>query len=261
MAMVLRKPRKYVLSKWIKTKVLLGNGDARSHIPDTRKFSKSTLTKMLELYGMVYVKPELGTYGKGVIRVEKRGGVEYAYQLGTTEKGFRDYETFYQSLLRETKKKSYLIQKGIHLVKYKKRRFDIRVMVQLSPKGVWETTALIGRVAHPEKIVTNYHSGGKPMDVKRLFSAHLSVSEMEKVMNKLDKLGVTTARHLHKKYPGIRQIGLDIGFDHSWIPWIIEVNTNPDPYIFNKLSDKSMYRKVMRYRRAALKHDRKTVTQ
>ncbi|MNJ61586.1 hypothetical protein D3C77_573810 [compost metagenome] len=91
------------------------------------------------------------------------------------------------------------------------------------------------------------------MDVKYLFGAHLSTNEMAKIMSKLDKLGVATAKRLHKKYPGTRQIGLDIGFDHSWIPWIIEVNTNPDPYIFNKLSDKSIYKKVMRYRRASLK--------
>jgi len=236
MAMVIKKRRKYVLSKWIKTKVLLGNNDARSHIPDTRKLSKSTLRTMLNLHEMVYVKPEIGTHGKGVIRVEKRGEDEYVYQLGPTEKVFQDYKTFYQSLISETKKKSYLVQKGIHLVKYKKRRFDIRVMVQLSLKGIWETTGLIGRVAPPQKIVTNYHSGGKLIDVKRLFGAHLKASKMEKVMHKLGKLGVVTARHLHAKYPGIQQIGLDIGFDHSWIPWIIEVNTNPDPYIFNKLS-------------------------
>lgn len=251
--MIQNKPGKNVMSKWIKTKVLLGNDDVRTHILDTRKFSKSALKTMLKLYGMVYVKPEIGTYGKGVIRAEQRREDEYTYQLGTTEKSFWDYETFYHSLLRATSKKSYLIQKGIHLVKYKKLCFDIRVMVQLSPKGDWETTGLIGRVAAPEKIVTNYHSGGKLMDVKRLFGSHLSSSEIEKVMIKLDKLGVATAKHLHTKYPGIRQIGLDIGFDDSWIPWIIEVNTNPDPYIFNKLSDKSMYRKVMRYRRVALK--------
>lgn len=253
MAMVLKKRRKYVLSKWIKTKVLLGNNKARAHIPDTRKLSKSTLRTMLKLYKMVYVKPEIGTHGKGVIRVEKREEDEYTYQLGSLEKSFQDFGKLYQSLLSETKKKSYLIQKGIHLVKYKNRRFDIRVMVQLSPRGVWETTGFIGRVASPKKIVTNYHSGGKLMDVKRLFVAHLSVSKMDKTMRQLDKLGVAAARHLHKKYPGIRQIGLDIGFDHSWIPWIIEVNTNPDPYIFNKLTDKSMYRKIMRYKRAAMK--------
>ncbi|WP_256872347.1 YheC/YheD family protein [Paenibacillus sp. 79R4] len=252
MAMVLKKRRKYVLSKWLKTKALLGNKEARAHIPDTRKFSKSTLRTMLKLYEMVYVKPEIGTHGKGVIRVEKRAEDKYTYQLGLAEKSFQDFESFYQSLLSDTKKKSYLIQKGIHLVKYKKRRFDIRVMVQLSPEGVWETTGLIGRVAPPEKIVTNYHSGGKLMDVKRLFVTHLSASKTDKIIRKLDKLGVVTAKHLHKKYPGIQQIGLDIGFDQSWIPWIIEVNTNPDPYIFNKLSDKSVYRKVMRYKKAGM---------
>lgn len=251
--MIQKKPRTFIFSKWAKTKALLDSTVVRQYIPDTRKLSRSSLNTMLKSYGMVYVKPENGTYGKGVIRVEQRGNDKYTYQLGTKEKNFGDYETFYLSLLRETNKKSYLIQKGIHLLKYKKLRFDIRVMIQLSPKGVWETTGLIGRVAHPGKIVTNYHSGGKIKDVKRLFGEYLSTNEIQKVMHKLDKLGVDTAKHLHKKYPGIRQIGLDIGFDHSWIRWIIEVNTNPDPYIFNKLSDKSMFRKVMRYRRAALK--------
>lgn len=251
--MLQKKPRMFVVSKWTKTKVLLGCDDVRPYIPDTRKLSKSSLTAMLKLYGMVYVKPEIGTHGKGVIRVEQRGKDDYTYQLGTKAKSFGDYEKFYQSLLRETKNRSYLVQKGIHLMKYKKLRFDIRVMVQRGPNGVWETTGLIGRVAHLGKIVTNYHNGGKLMDVKHLLGEHLSTNEIVGVINKLEKLGVATANHLHKKYPGMKQIGLDIGFDHSWMPWIIEVNTNPDPYIFNKLSDKSMYKKVMRYKKATVK--------
>lgn len=248
-----KKHRSVLMSKWIKTKLLLESNEVRPFIPDTRRFSKSTLKRMLYLYGMVYVKPEKGTYGNGVIRAQLLKSGEYAYQIGTTERTFGDYESFYRSICNFTKKKSYLIQKGIHLLKYKKRRFDTRVMVQLNPKGEWETTGLIGRVAHPEKIVTNYHSGGKPMDVKPLLAAHISNREMQKVIRTLKKLGVTTAKYLHKKYPGFRQIGLDIGFDHSWTPWIIEVNTNPDPYIFNKLTDKSMYRKVISYKRAAAK--------
>src|SRR5690606_18668642 len=111
-------------------------------------------------------------------------------------------------------------------------------------------TEISGRVAQSNQIVTNYHSGGTRMDTKRLFAAHISNSEIQKKIHTLNELGVTTAKSLQKKYPGIRQIGLDIGFDHTWTPWIIEVNTNPDPYIFNKLKDKSMYRKVIRYKRA-----------
>lgn len=101
-------------------------------------------------------------------------------------------------------------------------------------EGNWETTGLIGRVAQKGKIVTNYHSGGK-------------LTEMLKILR---KLGEDTGRFYHKKYPSFRQIGVDVGLDIHMTPWIIEVNTNPDPYIFKHLSDKSMYRKVLAYRRA-----------
>lgn len=62
-------------------------------------------------------------------------------------------------------------------------------------KGLWFNWP--NRTSSPSrKDVTNYDSSGKPMDVKRLFGAHLSSSEMEKVMDNVDKLGVATAGHL-----------------------------------------------------------------
>jgi glutathione synthase/RimK-type ligase-like ATP-grasp enzyme len=251
--MIQQKPRRFVISKWTKTKVLLGCNEVRPYIPDTQRFSKASLRTMLKLYGMVYVKPEKGTHGKGVIRVEQRGNEDYTYQHGTKVSRFQGYEALYSSLLRQTNKRSYLVQKGIQLMKYKNKRFDVRVMVQLSPTGSWETTGFLGKVAHSGKIVTNYNSGGKIMDVQKLLGEHLSSQDITKVLNQLDGIGVATAKHLYKSYPGIQQIGLDIGFDRYWVPWIIEVNTNPDPYAFRLISDKSMYKKVMRYKRAALK--------
>lgn len=246
-----KKPRRVVISKWAKTKMLLKSSKVLPFIPDTQKFSESSLKKMLKLYSMVYLKPEIGTYGNGVMRAQQLKTGEYTYQIGTTEKTFKNYKSFYESIQNATHKKSYIIQKGIHLLKYNKRNFDIRVMVQLNPKGNWESTGLIGRVAHPNKIVTNYHSGGTPMDIKRLLAAHITNRDIQEKIHTLNELGVATAKFLHKKYPGLKQIGLDIGFDHTWTPWIIEVNTNPDPYIFNKLTDKSMYRKVIHYKKAA----------
>ncbi|AZK47562.1 YheC/YheD family protein [Paenibacillus lentus] len=248
-----KKPRSTVVSKWAKTKVLVKCKKLLPFIPDTQKFSESTLKKMLELYSMVYVKPEIGTYGKGVIRAELLKPNHFTYQIESTERSFKDYKSFYNSIQNYIQKKRYIIQRGIHLLKYNKRHFDIRVMVQLNPEGKWETTGLIGRVAHPKKIVTNYHSGGTPIDIKPLLAVHISNYEIQKIIHTLNELGESTAKSLHKKYPGLKQIGLDIGFDRTWTPWIIEVNTKPDPYIFNKLADKSMYRKVIRYKKAAAK--------
>ncbi|RIE04883.1 YheC/YheD family protein [Cohnella faecalis] len=45
-------------------------------------------------------------------------------------------------------------------------------------------------------------------------------------------------------------VGADIGLDNHLRPWIIELNTNPDPYIFRHLADKRIARKVLSYARA-----------
>ncbi|WP_189022351.1 YheC/YheD family protein [Paenibacillus albidus] len=240
-------------SKWIKTKVLLQSPEISSLIPETTRFTRSNLRTMLHKYGMVYVKPERGTYGNGVMRVEQSaqsGAVAYKYQSGVKIKTFGAFEPFYTSLNKATRGRSYLIQRGIALLKHGDLRFDIRVMVQLSPQGKWETTGLIGRVAARGKIVTNYHSGGKPTAVGKLLAPHMSPGLQAQVMKRLSRLGEDIGRFYHKKGRGFTQLGVDVGLDRNMTPWIIEVNTNPDPYIFNQLADKSMYRKVMAYRRA-----------
>jgi D-alanine-D-alanine ligase-like ATP-grasp enzyme len=63
-------------------------------------------------------------------------------------------------------------------------------------------------------------------------------------------LGVAVAAQLERKFPGIKEIGVDIAVDQQYKPWILEVNTKPDPYIFQKLQNKAVFRKIIRYVRA-----------
>lgn len=236
-------------SKWLKTKILMDNPSIRPFIPDTRKFNRDNLKTMLSKYGMVYIKPERGTYGLGVMKAEAVGSSQYAYQIEEKRLTFTSFDAFYTSLIRKIKKRSYLIQKGIHLLKHNKRRFDIRVMIQLNPSKQWEATGVIGRLGHPKKIVTNYHSDGKPMDIHKLLESHIPQGRRQALVQELYDLGLRIAHHMKKKYPYLKQIGVDIGLDHTLTPWIIEVNVNPDPFIFNQLKNKSMYRKVIKYYR------------
>ncbi|BCG56887.1 YheC/YheD family protein [Paenibacillus sp. URB8-2] len=247
------KAKSTLTSKWIKTKVLLRSPEISALIPETARLTRENAKRMLDKYGMVYIKPEVGTYGNGVIRAERRlqeRGAAYWYQSGTKKRTFGTFEAFYTSLKSMTRGRSYLIQKGIDLLKAKGQRFDIRVMVQLGPRGIWETTGLIGRVAGEGKIVTNYHAGGKPTAVEKLLAPHMDGAHQAATIKRLKKLGKDIGQFYMKNYPAFKQLGVDVGLDRSLTPWIIEVNTNPDPYIFNQLSDKSMYRKVMAYRRA-----------
>lgn len=68
-------------SKWLKTKVILNNDSIKPFIPDTQRYNKANLWSMISRYGMVYIKPEIGTYGMGVIKAEMLSPQNFAYQI------------------------------------------------------------------------------------------------------------------------------------------------------------------------------------
>lgn len=239
-----------VSDKWAKTNVLLGDERLRSYIPLTRRMNRLTLFAMLRNYGMVYVKPQNGSLGRGVMRVErtaKEGGWVYSYQLGSLRKSFAGFYSLYRSIYRATRGKSYLTQKGIHLLRYEGRPFDLRIVVQKSPGGGWETTGTVARIAHPRKIVTNGSQGGTILPAEQVLRPHASPQQLDHLMRQLDDIGVQTIKRLHRKYPKIREIGLDVALDSSLRPWILEVNTTPDHCPFAILQDQTMIKRIIHY--------------
>ncbi|AIQ57908.1 YheC/YheD family protein [Paenibacillus borealis] len=255
-----------ISNKLTKTRVLAEKPELKRHIPDTRRMSRSGLHAMLQKYQMVYIKPCCGSLGEGVIRVEQRthksrsnaGGRDsdvtnkysYRYQSGTRVSTFSDYDKAYQAIMKETRGKSYLVQKGIRLLTYSGRPFDIRVMVQRNPKGKWEATGAAGRVAHPQKVVTNGSQGGTIYPVEELLKAYTGLEKRSALITQMNGLGVKAAIQLSSVYPALNEIGVDLALDQQLTPWILEVNTAPDPCPFTKLKDTRMLDQIIRYGKA-----------
>jgi glutathione synthase/RimK-type ligase-like ATP-grasp enzyme len=243
---------RYIHSKWAKTMAVEADQSLRKYVPITKRMTAETLLQMLQEYRMVYIKPDIGMFGNGVIRVEwaeDAAKKPYSYQSGVKLRSFDSFDEMFASICKVTKKRYYLAQKGIQLLKYKGNRFDLRVMVQQTPLHKWETTGIIGRVAHPQKIVTNFHSGGKLMPVENLLAKYLPVSEQKQYVSKLRELGVQVAKAINARYKGVKEIGIDVALDKDLHPWILEVNTCPDPFIFSRLKDKRIFAKIRRYGR------------
>ncbi|MEK3876972.1 YheC/YheD family protein [Paenibacillus sp. FSL M7-0420] len=252
-----------ISNKLTKTTVLAKKSELKRHIPETRQLSRRVLQAMLQNHQMVYIKPCCGSLGEGVIRVEQRmlrsssgaGGSgtdsgtrrSYRYQAGTRIRTFGNYNEAYQALLAETRGRSYLVQKGIRLLTYGGRPFDIRVMVQRNLQGEWEATGAAGRVAHPQKVVTNGSQGGTIYPVETLLKAYTRSEKSSELLAQMYKLGVKCALQLSSAYPGLKEIGLDLALDRRLTPWILEVNTAPDPCPFTKLKDTRMLDRIVRY--------------
>jgi len=237
-----------VRSKQAKTDVLLADPELRSYIPATERFDRSTVQRMLDRYGMIYAKPVNGTFGSGVIRIERdlSDSLPYRFQSGETRRDFEASTICSASFSYDEKKKPIWPNKASSCSNTGKK---IRLAHHGSEKPArkWEATGMIGRVAHPRKIVTNYHAGGTPLPVPKLLSGYLSGDRLRAYERRLRKLGVSVAEALEKKYPGLKEIGIDVAVDQAMKPWILEVNTLPDPFLFRKLPDRSVFRTIYAY--------------
>jgi hypothetical protein len=224
------------------------NHDLRRNVPETRFYHRAMLKRMLEKYDMVYVKPNDGTGGKGIMRVEKSRPHQYKYLLQTAIRKFNNFKDLADSIEMKTASHRYIIQRGIRLLRFSKRSFDLRVMVQINPKGKWETTGVIGRLGHPKMIVTNVCRGGSTKQIEVLLKKH--VPNLHAFKNRLEGLGRKAAHQLNQTFPKIKELGLDIGIDDRAHPWILEANPRPAIYGFKTLKDKSIYQKICRYQKA-----------
>ena len=283
-----------VSSKWLKTNVLKTNENFVKHIPTTEKYNLQTLKEMIETFKTVFIKPDQGTHGKGVVRLKvlsfRNESVEgqetedsscatldikneselveeqlrsedtdqikvsekqilnfYELHMDTTKTIFSSLEEVHESLKTTVENKVHLIQQGIALIKYKQRPFDLRILTQKNLENQWETTGIIGRVASPYKIVTNVHNGGEDLTYEELMIFHLNHEKMKVLKKELYVLGEKVAAQLEKTFPHLKEIGLDVGLDSNYYPWIIEVNTKPALYGFAKIPNHNVYRRIKYY--------------
>ncbi len=213
---------------------------------------------MLEQYNTVFIKPDRGTYGIGVMSVERYQDNPsspdspwlYKLRYGIESRVFNTPAEMNTILTERINGKFYVIQRGIHLLTHESRKFDLRVLVQKNLKGAWETTGFIGRVAGPQKIVTNHHNGGKIKPIEDLFKDYLDAKGLAALIHELRVLGSKVGYQLEKKYPRLKEIGLDIAVDGEFRPWLLEVNTLPALFPFKRLADKTIYQKIQKYAQA-----------
>lgn len=237
-----RKKKGSRSNKLLKTSILLGNGFIRAHIPPTSYMTRASLMRMVSKYGMVYVKPKNGSFGRGVIRITKHG-TRYSSHVGSTVKSYKKFDALYSAILKHTKGESYVVQKGVHSLRYHGKIYDFRVVVQRSPNGRFEVTGIAGRISKRGRVVSNGAGGGSVGTIDSLLTPYQRSVALPRMQN----LSLAVMHQVRKRWPSLNEIGLDIALDYNLKPWIIEYNTNPDHLMFVVLRDRKAVARIIHY--------------
>ncbi|MFC5447894.1 YheC/YheD family protein [Paenibacillus aestuarii] len=233
-------------SKWTKYKIMRKDAKLLPHLPKTKWLRESSLWRMLDKYDQVIIKPTGSYGGHGVIRIKRLAGGTYQVHNGANKKTYQSKSAL-NAYIHKYSKKTYLVQQRIPLATVKGRPFDLRVMVQRSSrKAPWQVTGKLAKVAGKGFIVTNVRrSSGKVVSVEHVLN-HSALKSMSRarLLEKMDKVALDSARQLDASYPWVHTMGIDMGLDHDGNVWVIEVNFAPMLGLFLKLKNKSMFRKI-----------------
>jgi hypothetical protein len=234
--------------KWVKTKWLMADPKLRRFVPETKRFTRSALDRMIARYKMIYFKPADGTGGGGIARVERIVGRSYKVKMKRHSSRVSSIRALYRRLSAKAKRRNYLLQKGIYLQHSNGRPFDIRVMMQKSKRGIWVPTGTFVKLGRPNAVATNYHQGGAlKLLGPTLRRAGYKTSQIAGYRSRLNRLGILTARCFTRHRARFKELGLDVALDRHGRLWILEVNTRPNISALKTLKDKSLYRTIMRY--------------
>ncbi|WP_134699440.1 YheC/YheD family protein [Ammoniphilus sp. YIM 78166] len=238
----------YVLDKWKKQRILMKDSKASSHIPQTCLFEWKPLYDYLDQYQDVYVKPIVGSGGRGIIRISRVGEDQYRLQAGTNQKHLHGQDELKRKLQKRLKGKgTFMLQQGIDLLRVEGKPVDFRALL-LKPEKKWEYMGVMGKQAAKDKMVTNHCQGGKALTLSQSLkrSGMDEILRYKQVKEDMKKLALAVARTISEHYPHVRQLGLDLALDKQGMLWVLEANTKPGFKLFQKHNDRTLYPRIYR---------------
>ncbi|MCK9536971.1 MAG: YheC/YheD family protein [Bacilli bacterium] len=187
--------------------------------------SVDDILAFLEKHQKVIVKPNAESHGNYIYYIEKTGD-EYRFiyrnrEFQKEEDAAKDYMTII------IKDRPMLMQKYINSRRKTGEAYDFRLHVQKDGYGIWQITAILPRVAHDARIITNL-SQGAFLSIFDCFIESEFPERYRSMKFKIEGFALLLARHMETIYNcEFDELGIDIGIDESGKIWIYEVNWRP----------------------------------
>lgn len=252
-----------LLDKWKMHRFYSNNAAIAKYLPPTGQFTKQTLSHFMNRYKKVYIKAARVHTGRGIVKAWKsKKGYRFIKIRGKATDASSTQE-LYRKVKNALPVRSIIIQKAIDLAPVNGRTFDIRVMMMRDAQRQWQYGGMVAKVAGSGSIISNVRrGGGYVLNVeeslrKSLKCDHKRAANIKKELIKLSR----NIMKYSEKHPFFSyQCGIDLAVDKKGKVWVIEVNLhNPSHGLFNKLTDKTFYRRIGGLYRAYRKHNKRVI--
>ncbi|OWZ82784.1 YheC/YheD family protein [Natranaerobius trueperi] len=222
------------IGKWKIYKYLLKYDLLANHLPYSVRYkSINDILTMLKRFNFVFLKAIYGKRGKQVMSIKKIDS-QNKYKLSYYSKGLREVEVSSKEELKEqvdkfAKEGKFIVQRGITLLKFQDRNFDLRVLLNKDNKGQWKVMKNYVRIAFKkEQTLTNYSLGSERIYFSKIYPKLYSITNNTiPTSEEIEGLATKSAYYIDKEFGYFGELGLDFAIDINGKLWLLEVNTKP----------------------------------
>lgn len=232
--------------KWSVYRMLLRDPILLPYLPETEIVaSLKTVFARLCKNGEIFLKPQAGSQGKGVLGVRQSSDNEYEAKgrdwcNRPIEVRFNHPLALMSWIKRFTAGRPYLMQPYLELTSPDQEPFDIRALVQKNGKGRWGVTGIAVRHGQPGGVTANLHGGGKAEEAGSFLRILFGEDQAKELLDRLQKCSLHIPQILESQHGRLAELGIDWGIDRSGNLWLLEINSKPGRTAFFRLNDRNV---------------------
>ena len=225
---------------------LRGDPKTSALLPESHMLDNAaTLKMMCTKYPVVFLKPIMGSLGRGIIRIshvnDPLGGrfiCDMATMYGTQKVTYNGFLRLNASISEKMKQRRYQIQQGLQLIRVGGRPVDFRALVQRDHLGAWRITSIVARIAGSNHFVSNLARGGTLCKVKDAVSRSSIPSMAKDAPLRIRRAALAVARGIETNINAhFGELGVDLAMDTSGRVWLLEVNSKPSKHNKSPLTE------------------------
>jgi hypothetical protein len=224
--------------KWRIYRLLSQDPEGNAFLPESHPLTNcGVVLRMLRRYPMVYLKPNGGSKGMGIVKVNRLRGGKYAVSYRRGDHNYQligaNWVEAEQLIRKGMYHRSYVIQEGLPLARYHGRPFDVRVTLYKGGDGQWVVCGPAAKIAGKGSITTHVHNGGRVVPLGVVLN-HAFGEQAEQVREHVNRAAITIAQSIERvTHLQLGELGLDIGVTALGRVALFEANSKPGRMIFN----------------------------